>query len=108
MNLTESICNRNTSNLFAFRDHNQYINFYDLFMIYFQKIPSAILEENIDCEKANVYFYEKYKKEIKETIYKKGNFENERISKKQEICYVLDDIIIIFFPKNKTIRFKRL
>ena len=105
MNLTESISNRNTSNLFAFRSHNQYINVFDLFFLYFNAIPNVVIEENIDCEKANDYFLEKYRNEIKEHFYQKGVFENETKSKLKEVYCVLDNIIIVFSLEKRRICF---
>jgi len=105
MKLKESIFNGNNSNLFAFRTHNQYINFFDLFLLCFKTIPNSILVENIDCEKANNFFLEKYKNEIKENFYKSGTFEDEIKLKKQEIYYVLDEIMIVFFIEKKTVYF---
>jgi len=96
MNLNESIYNRNTSNLFAFRNHNQYVNVFDLFLLYFNDIPNAVIEENIDCEKAKNYFFEKYQNEITKHFYKKASFENETKSKLKEVYCVLDNIIIVF------------
>ena len=105
MNLKESISNTNSCNLFAFRSHNQYINVFDLFLLYFNAIPNAVIEENIDCEKANDYFFEKYKCKIKEHFYQKGVFENETKSKLKEVYCVLDNIIIVFSVENRRICF---
>ncbi len=95
--------NKNKTNLFAFRSHSQYINFCDLFLLYFKKIPNTIFEENIDCEKANIYFSEKYKDEINETFYYKRSFEKEEKSKLKEIYYVLDSVLIVFFTENNAV-----
>ena len=105
MNLPESISNRNTSNLFAFRSHNQYINVFDLFLLHFNTIPNAVIEENIDCEKAKNYFFEKHQNEIKEHFYKKEVFENETKSKLKEIYCVLDNFIIVFSIETHRICF---
>lgn len=105
MNLTESLINRNTSNLFELRNHNQYVNVYDLFLLYFNSIPNNIIEENIDCEKAKNHFFEKYKNEIKEHFYKKEAFENETKPKFKEIYCILDNIIIVFSMERNRICF---
>lgn len=102
MNLKESL-NNNHPNLFAFRTHNQYINFFDLFLLYFKTIPNSILEETIDSKRANDYFKEKYKKEINENFYKKAGSENIKKLQIRQIYYVLDNIIIAFFiEENET------
>jgi predicted membrane-bound dolichyl-phosphate-mannose-protein mannosyltransferase len=90
----------NNTNLFAFRNHNQYSNFYDLFLLYFGKIPSSIQEETIDCKKGNEYFKDKYKDIIIENFYRKEGFND---LKKLEIFanyYVLDKNIIVFFVEH--------
>ncbi len=102
MNINESLT-KNTSNLFAFRTHNQYINFFDLFLLYFKTIPNSVIEETIDCKKANDYFKEKYKNDIKENFYRKAGFENIKKLQISESYYVLDNIIIAFFiEENET------
>lgn len=102
MNYKQSLL-RNTSEIFAYKSRSQYLNFYDLFVLYFQTIPNSILNELIDCKKANVYFKEKYKNDIKENFYHVTASENK---KTQEICesyYVLDGIIISFvIDENET------
>jgi hypothetical protein len=105
MNLLESISNRNTSNLFAFRSNNQYINVFDLFLLHFNTIPNAVIEENIDCEKAKNYFFEKYQNEIKEHFYKKEAFENEIQSKLKEVYCVSDNLIVLFSIEKRRICF---
>ena len=105
MNLKESISNQNTSNLFAFRSHNQYVNVFDLFLLRFNAIPNAVIEENIDCEKARNCFFEKYQNEIKEHFYKKSLFENETKSKLKEVYCVTDNLIIVFSIENRRICF---
>lgn len=102
---SQDVLSQNKTNLFAFRSHSQYINFCDLFLLYFKQIPNTIFEENIDCEKANIYFSEKYKDEIKETFYYKRSFENEKKSKLKEIYFVLEGILIVFFTENNAVYF---
>lgn len=105
MNSTESIYNRNISNLFAFRNHNKYVNVFDLFLLHFHTIPNVVIEENIDCEKAKNYFFEKYKKEIKEHFYKREPFDGEIKSKLKEIYCILDGLIIVFSLETQQICF---
>lgn len=105
MNFKESIFEGNNSNLFAFRAHNQYINFFDLFLLYFKTIPNSVMLENLDCEKANNYFSDNYESEIKETFYKKATFENENKIKKNEVYYILEDSMVVFFIEKQLVYF---
>lgn len=105
MSKNNALFTTNTTNLFAFRTHNQYINFFDLFLLYFKSIPNSVVLEKIDCEKAFNHFIEKFGKEIKENFYKKGNFENENKLKIIENYTVLDGMIIVFFVEKQMIYF---
>ena len=56
-----------------------YLNELNLFVAHFKTIPSMISETNIDCIKANTWFAENYKGEIKKhyflkRYYKKRNY----------------------------------
>lgn len=105
MTSEESIFKGNISNLFRFRTNNDHANYFDLYLLYFKSIPNSVNEENINCEKANNYFYEKFRNEIKETFYTKGNFETEKKSKIKEVYYVLDSVIIMFFIEKSCVHF---
>lgn len=102
MKENEAVFNSNTSNLFAFRSHNQYINIFDLYLLHFKSIPHSIIENNLDCGKANNYFSEKYKADCKSYFYSKEAKENEKASNLKEVYYVLDRMIILFsFEKQQ-------
>ena len=49
----------------------RYLNETKFYIAYFNNIPNQISEINIDCVKANKWFYEKFKNEIKEYNYLK-------------------------------------
>lgn len=95
MNSNESL-SKNTSELFAYKTRSQYINFFDLFLLYFKTIPNSIVEETIDAKKAKDYFKAKYKAEIKENFYSKITSENKKKLEINESYFVLDNIIIAF------------
>lgn len=105
MEVNQNSLQENNTNLFAFRSHNQYINIFDLFLLYFKSIPNSILEETIDTSKASNYFDEKYKLEIKENFYRKSIFENQKKLQVSETFYVLDNVIIAFFIENNEVYF---
>lgn len=95
MNTNESLT-RNTSELFAYKTRSHYINFFDLFVLYFQSIPNSIFDETIDAKKANDYFLEKYQSKIKENFYSKSRFQSKNKIELNESFYILDNIIISF------------
>ena len=105
MNINEALIKGNNSNLFAFRSYNQYINIFDLFFITFKSIPNSIIERNVNCEKANDYFLEKYKEDIKESFYAKDAFDNETKSKLKQVYYVLDRMILFFLIEEESVCF---
>lgn len=105
MNLTESNSNRNFSNLFLNNGNNDYLNYYELYLFYFNGIPSSIEEIDINCEKARSNFFDKYKNEIKENFYQKEVFENGTKSKLKQVYYILENIIVIFYMDYNSVQF---
>ena len=105
MNLTKTISNQNTSNLFLNNGNNGYLNYYELFLIYFNTIPNSIEEIAINCEKASANFFDKYQNEIKENFYQKEVPENGTKSKLKQVYYVLENIIIIFYMDYNSVHF---
>lgn len=105
MTADKSIFQNNNTNLFAFRSHSQYINFYDLYLTYFNSIPNSIIENNIDCKKANDFFLEKHTNDFKEKFYIKTAYDDEKDSNLKEVYYVMNNIIIVFFMQQNKIYF---
>lgn len=97
---------RSLAGVFSQRD-NSYIDEFNLFITYFNAIPNFIHEINIDCRKANKWFTETYKSEIKDWHYNKRYIDKQ--SKKAEfddIFYILLDDLIVYFDTNySTVRF---
>ena len=96
---------RKKSVLYSNRNSNQYINFYNLFLLYFDKIPNSIQEDRIDCNKADIYFKEKYKSEIKEHFTSKSFYEKAKQIEVNESYYVLDKIIVSFIVDESECHF---
>lgn len=72
----------------VFADRNgSYLNEFTLFLAHFNTIPNFINEINIDCKKANKWFVENYKGEIKHFYFDKRYYNG---SKKAEY----DDLFI--------------
>jgi len=74
----------------VFMERKGYLNEFSLFLVHFNTIPNFIEEVKIDCKKANEWFFENYKSEIKDTHFDKRYF--LRCSKKAEY----DDIFTFY------------
>ncbi|HEY5392286.1 MAG TPA: AAA family ATPase [Hanamia sp.] len=96
----------NLSDVFAERK-NSYLNEFTLFLAHFNAIPNFIHEINIDCKKANNWFIEIYKNEIKDLHFDKRYL--NKSSKKAEyddIFYFLyEDLIVDFDTNQSMVRF---
>ena len=58
----------NISDVFN-RRQETYLNEFTLFLAYFNVIPNFIHQVDIDCKKANKWFFENYQSEIKDFCY---------------------------------------
>ena len=96
---------RSNTVLFSNRRKGEHINFYNLYLLYFDKVPNAISEERIDCKKADIYFKEKYKNKIKEHFSSKSFYEKSKQININESYYVLDNIIVTFRIDDNEIHF---
>jgi hypothetical protein len=90
----------------VFTDRGNYINEINLFLAHFNYIPNIITEPRIDCKKANLWFFEKYKGEIKKHYFSKVTHNGMAESELDDIFYLLsDDLIVDFDTNNKIVRF---
>lgn len=90
----------------VFADRGGYINELNLFLAHFNSIPNLISEKNIDCNKANIWFKETYKSEIKHHYFIKRHFDGSNHAELDDIFYILfDDFIVNFDTKCSTARF---
>lgn len=95
----------NLSEVFAERK-NAYLNEFTLFIAHFNTIPNFINEINIDCVKANKWFSETYKSEIKDYHYCKRHFGQNKTAQFDDVFYILyDDLIVDFDTNNSYVRF---
>lgn len=94
-NLNESlpISNSNSSSLYD--ENNEYINELNLFFVHFNVIPNIIKEGNIDCKKANIWFREAYKQEIKHYYFLKHPY--PILDTKGKISSVVDTVFYVLF-----------
>ena len=96
MNLSEVFSNRN----------GVFINEFALFMAHFNTIPNFIHEIKIDCLKANKWFMEAYKSEIKDCYYDKMYYNQNKSAELDDIFYILyEDLIVDFDTRKSTVRF---
>jgi len=93
MNLSEVFANRNSD----------YLNEFAIFIAHFNAIPNFIHEINIDCKKANHWFLDHYKSEIKDCYYNKIYFNQNKKAELDDIFYFLYDDLIVDFDTNSSI-----
>jgi len=93
------------SELFADRTVG-YINYFNLFLAHFNTIPNFIEEIKIDCKRANLWFMENYKSEIKDCYYDKQYYDHNKRAELDDIFYLLyDDLIVNFDTACTKVRF---
>lgn len=96
MNLSEVFTDRKGS----------YLNEFTLFIAHFNAIPNFINEIKIDCDKANKWFVDTYKSEIKDCYYDKRYFSRNKSAELDDIFYILyEDLIVDFDTNNSIVRF---
>lgn len=92
--------------VFASRNGQSYLNEFTLFVAHFNSIPNFIHEVEIDCRKANVWFSNKYKTEIKDYYYNKIYFKGKNKVELDDIFYfIYDDLLVDFDTNNSRVRF---
>lgn len=93
------------SEVFAERQRS-YINEFTLYLAHFNYIPNYIQEILIDCRKANVWFAENFKAEIKQFYYSKLYFDRLKKAELDDVFYFLyEDLIVDFDTNNSIVRF---
>lgn len=83
-----------------------YINELNLFVAKFKVIPNFIHETKINCRKANTWFVEYYRNEIKEYYYSKKSIQRNKLTEFDDIFYILfEDLVVYFDVYNNTAKF---
>lgn len=77
-----------------------YLNEFYLFTAHFNAIPHFIEEIGIDCKKANPWFLENYKNDIKDFYYNKRYFKASKKAEMDDIFYFLYDDLLVKFDTN--------
>ena len=95
----------NLGEVFAVRK-GSYLNEFNLFIAHFNSIPNFIHEINIDCKKANRWFANNYKSEIKDFYFNKRYYNGSKCAEYDHLFYILfDDLIVDFDTNNSVVRF---
>lgn len=100
--LAKTSAKMSVSVVFAERK-GSYLNEFTLFVAHFNSIPNYIQEVNIDCKKANLWFSENYKSEIKDFYYNKCHFRRSKKAEIDDIFYFIYDDLIVDFDTNCSI-----
>lgn len=98
-NLANTTSKMAISEVFSERQAS-YLNEFTLFVAHFNAIPNFIHEVDIDCKKANKWFAENYKSEIKDFYYDKRYFNRSKQAEIDDIFYLLYDDLIVDFDTN--------
>ncbi len=105
INLTDTASKPNLAEVFSERK-NAYLNEFTYFLAYFNSIPNFMNEIKIDCKKANLWFAETYKAEIKDWHFAKRYFGSNTKAEFDDVFYVLyDDLVVDFDTNNSIVRF---
>jgi hypothetical protein len=89
----------------AYLDRNGFFDVFDLFIYHFNVIPNFIPCAKIDCNKANTWFLEIFRTEIKDCHYNK-RYHTPRKAELDEIVYFLfDDLCVYFNIENSSVKF---
>jgi len=103
--LDKTTSNMNLAAVFAERKIC-YLNEFNLFLAYFNSIPNFIHEPSINCKKANNWFVENYRNEIKDFYFDKRYLDNSKSAEYDDIFYILDvDLIVYFDTNNAAVKF---
>ena len=91
----------------VFADRNgAYLNEFTLFLAHYNAIPNFIDEINIDCKKANRWFIENYKGDIKHVYFNKRYYKGSKQAELDDIFYILyEDLMVDFDTNCSTVRF---
>lgn len=90
----------------VFDDEQFRLNESSLFIAHFNAIPNMIIQERIDCEKANRWFLENYRFEIKKHYFIEQRDFFLGLTKQLMTFYILfDDLIVSFDSDYSRVRF---
>jgi hypothetical protein len=94
----------NRSNLYAKREG--YLNEFTLYHAHFNAIPNYMEEKKINCKRANAWFLENYKSEIRDAHYSKRYYNGNNSAEYDDMFYFLfDDLMVDFDTNSSWVRF---
>lgn len=99
LNLDEKTMNLIVAQVFAERK-GSYLNEFNLYLAYYHTIPNFIHEINIDCKRANKWFTNAFKTEIKDWYYNKRYFNDSNKLDFDDIFYFLYEDLMVDFDTN--------
>jgi len=85
----------------VFPDRGEYIKDLNLFIAHFNTIPNLIVQGSIDCKKADKWFRENYKDEIKHHYFYCG-YDGNKQTEINENFYILFDDLIVYFETTRS------
>lgn len=89
----------------AYLDKNGFFDVFDLFIYRFNVIPNFIPCSKVDCKRANEWFVENFKTEIKDCHYN-NRYHTPRKAELDEIVYFLfDDLCVYINIENSSVKF---
>ena len=98
-------CKTNLGDLFVDRGNNTLNEFY-VFLAHFNTVPNFDYRTNIDCNKANAWFLNQYRDEIKDCHFFNRYLNKNKDPELDDIFYFLgEDLMVNFDVNNSTIRF---
>lgn len=83
-----------------FRERNPNLNEMSLFLLYFNRVPNILHEEDINCEKANEWFINRFKNSIKHHHYVNRYNRTKKQSILDDSFYIFDDNMIVNFDRS--------
>ena len=96
-NLNETTAKMPISEVFSNEaDSFPHLKGFTLFVAHFNSIPNVTYENNINTGKANIWFAENYKIEIKDFYYNGCKTWTDKTKKMSSVFYILNDLIVKF------------
>ena len=89
----------NLGDVFSERTNNTFNEFY-VFMAHFNTLPNLDYRSEIDCRKANVWFLNQYKHEIKDCHFFNRRLKQNKDPELDDIFYFLDKDLMVYFDIN--------
>jgi len=83
-----------------------YVNDFTVYIAHFNAIPNVISESKIDCIRAEKWFKETYRSEIRDQHYFKGYMTDSKHAEINDIFYILfEDLLVEFEMDCSSVRF---